>query len=132
MIVGIVSINLSIFACSSCFNIIPKVSTKLICSSISVFCGSKDKLFHDCNWSLFVFSQGLYLVKNIFFMVVRSLKSALCCWNHINAFLSSVCSNNSIAFYRVFNVAICSLEFNILVEPFIMCYCFLRFFTIKQ
>ena len=97
MIVSIVLINLSLFSCLSYFNILPKVSTKSICSSMSVFCGSKGKLFHDFNWSLFVFPQGLYLAKNIFFMLVRSLHSALCCWNHISTFLSRVCSNNSIA-----------------------------------
>ena len=79
MIVGIVSMNFSIFACSSCCSILPKVSTRSIFSSVSVFCGSKNKLFHYCNCSLFVFPHGLYLAKNIFFMVVKSLKSALCC-----------------------------------------------------
>ena len=33
MIVGIVSMNFSIFACLSCFNILPYVATKSMCSS---------------------------------------------------------------------------------------------------
>ena len=72
IMVGIVSVNFSILDCSSCCSILPKVSTRLICPSMSVFCGSKDKLFHNGNCSLFVYPHGLYLAKNIFFMVARS------------------------------------------------------------
>ena len=93
IMVGIVSKFLHL-ECSSCCSMLPKVSTRLICSSMSVFCGSKDKLFHNYNCSLFF---PMVIAKNMFFKVVRSLKSVLCCWNHINAFLSSVCSNNSVA-----------------------------------
>ena len=39
MIVRIVSMNFSIFACSSHCSMLPKVSTRSICSSMLVFCG---------------------------------------------------------------------------------------------
>ena len=50
--------NFYIFPSSFWSNISPKQFIKSICSSMSVFLGSKDSIFHDCNCSLLVFPQG--------------------------------------------------------------------------
>ena len=68
-----------------------------ICSSTSVFLGLNDRMFHDCNCSLFIFPHGLYLCKNIIFSMVRSLNFDLFVWNQTNAVLSTVRSRRSIA-----------------------------------
>ena len=95
IIVGIVSINFSFLASSFWSTISPNVFMRSIHSSTSIVLGLNDRMFHDCNCSLFVFPHGLYLCKNIVFIVVRSLNFHLFVWNQTNAVLSIICSKRS-------------------------------------
>ena len=95
-----------------------------IFSSTSVVLGLNDKIFHDCNCSLFVFHHGLYLCKNIIFSMVRSLNFDLFVWNQTNAVLSNVCSAKCfllVFFHRIvhdtFGQFLCSLLFLTLSCP---------------
>ena len=74
MIVGIVSMNTpSLHVCLVVTYYLKSVQEQFVhqCQS---FAGQRTNFSYDCNCSLFVFPHGLYLAKNMFFIMVKSLK----------------------------------------------------------